>query len=138
MLFYKNIYREYFINSEIGIINNINIYILAYVYIAVVDFSHFLFSGWDPIAPSIKRIIFNKNIYRDNFVLERNWYCANIFGCRKTGWRDPTGFLNSIYLISDILIFDGLSYRYMISLLSWLTIWCVASLDPDFGILKWF
>ena len=45
MLFNKNIYREYFINSEIGIIYNINIYILAYVYIAVVDFPHFLFSG---------------------------------------------------------------------------------------------
>ena len=42
MLFIKNIYREYFINSEIGIIYNINIYILAYVYIAVVDFPYFL------------------------------------------------------------------------------------------------
>ena len=94
MLFIKNIYREYFINSEIGIIYNINIYILAYVYIAVIDFPQFLFSGWDPIASPIKRIIFIKSHIPRYLVLKRDWYCANVCGCRETGWRDPTGFLN--------------------------------------------
>ena len=83
-----------------------------------------------------KRIIFIKNMYRDNFVLERNWYCANVFGCRKTGWRDPTGFLNSFYLISDILIFDGLSYRYMISLLVVIDYLVCSIIGPRFWDFK--
>ena len=82
----------------------------------LIDFPYFL--AMRPYYAVIKRIIFIKNIYRDNFVLERNWYCANVFGCRKTGWRDPTGFLNSIYLIMDILIFVDYHMRYVISLLS--------------------
>ena len=89
-----------------------NIYILAYVYIAV-DWFPALYSGWDPIAPPIKRIIFYKSHIPRYSISKRNWYCANVCGCRETGWRDPTGFLTNIYLISYIVIFDCYHGWYM-------------------------
>ena len=61
---------------------------------------------------AVSKRIFIKPIYRDNSVLERNWYCANIFGCRETGWRDPTGFLNCIYLFTDIDIYSVIILIY--------------------------
>ena len=30
--------------------------------------------------------------------LKWNWYCANVCGCRVTGWRDPTGFLAYLFV----------------------------------------
>src|SRR5574338_749829 len=65
-----------------------------------------------PYCAVSKRIFFIKPMYRDNSVLERNWYCANIFGCRETGWRDPTGFLTSIYLFTDIDVYSVIILIY--------------------------
>ena len=50
-----------------------------------------------PYAP---RIIADDPIYRD--IPSRSGigilYCADVCGCSKAGWRDPTGFLKMLYL----------------------------------------
>ena len=71
----------------------------------LIDFPHFLLADETLYAVS-KRIYIYKIPYTAIFRLETEWYCANVCGCRETGWRDPTGFLTNIYLISYIVIFD--------------------------------
>ena len=69
-----------------------------------------------PMRPTL--LLVDDLLYRD--ILPRSrmgiTMLSNICGCRKTGWRNPTGFLKNILsvvvcLISYIFIYDVLKIK---------------------------
>ena len=87
-------------------------YLGYYIYIGLIDWldSRSLISGcpqfhsgWLPYTPHAM-ISGWPSIPRYSATKQNGYYlCANICGCRKTGWRNPTGFLNS-YLYCNLCI----------------------------------
>ena len=87
-------------------------YLGYYIYIGLIDWldSRSLISGcpqfhsgWLPYTPHAM-ISGWPSIPRYSAMKQNGYYlCANICGCRKTGWRNPTGFLKNIL---SVCLFD--------------------------------